>query len=51
MEENLIKNVAAIIAPHLAKKHKDALSVEIAKKILETVRQDTLEKLDDIIKP
>lgn len=42
MDQNLTNIIAKIIAPHLQKKHKDALSLEIAKKILEEVRQDTL---------
>ena len=51
MDQNLINTIAKIIAPHLHKKHKDALSLEIAEKVLEEVRQDTLKKLDQIIKP
>ena len=51
MEPNLLIRIANIIAPHLHNKHKSTLSLEIAEKVLEEVKQDTLNQLDQIIKP
>lgn len=51
MDPNLQSRIAAIIAPHLHKKHKDALSLEIAEKVLQEIKKDTFKTLDNIIKP
>jgi hypothetical protein len=37
MSDNILKQIAAIIAPHLRYKHKDSRSLEIAEKILKEI--------------
>jgi hypothetical protein len=37
MSDSLLKQIAAIIAPHLRYKHKDSRSIEIAEEIIKEI--------------
>ena len=51
MNSQLTNRIALILAPHLQKKHKDTLSIQIAEEILSEIRRDAKEQLKYISEP